>query len=323
MDNKKLSNNQELDVQNNEISLEYKSKKEVAKSGLLGGFIGLAVIVPGVSGSTISIIFKLYEKLLFAIGNIFKQFKKCAKFLLPILIGALIGFAFGFFTIRELLNMIPFAVVSLFGGLMLGAFPAVTDEIKREKVSTKRIILFILGLVIPIVISVISMQLNGGTMSFDNLKFYHYILFVFIGFLVAITQLVPGLSATALLMAFGCFKPLMNSVSLSYWRANPQVIVLYLCLVIGFAIGLVSVSKLLTKIFNKHRTPTFFMIAGLSLGSIITMFYNSDILAVYKIWQTDSVLARDLIIGVALFVLGAILSYFLVQYERKKNKNKN
>ena len=59
-------------------SLKYKNGKEVAKSGVLGVFIGLAVIVPGISGSTVAIIFKLYRKLLFAIGSIFKKFKKCA-----------------------------------------------------------------------------------------------------------------------------------------------------------------------------------------------------------------------------------------------------
>ena len=43
--------------------LRYKDAKEVGKGGLLGFFIGLAVIVPGVSGSTVAIIFKLYDKL--------------------------------------------------------------------------------------------------------------------------------------------------------------------------------------------------------------------------------------------------------------------
>ena len=58
-----------------EFSLAYRDKKEVAKGGLLGFFIGLAIIVPGVSGSAVAIIFRLYEKLLYAFGNILKQFK--------------------------------------------------------------------------------------------------------------------------------------------------------------------------------------------------------------------------------------------------------
>ena len=64
-----------------EIDLEYKSKSEVFKGGILGLIIGLAIIVPGVSGSAVSIIFGMYEKLLYSISNLFKSFKSCFKFL--------------------------------------------------------------------------------------------------------------------------------------------------------------------------------------------------------------------------------------------------
>ena len=57
-----------------ELSLAYADKKEVAKGGVLGLFIGLAIIVPGVSGSAVAIIFRLYEKLLYAFGNLLKSF---------------------------------------------------------------------------------------------------------------------------------------------------------------------------------------------------------------------------------------------------------
>ena len=303
-----------------EISLKYQSKKDMARAGLLGAFIGLAVIVPGVSGSAVAIIFKLYENLLYALGNILKRFKVCAMFLLPILIGAVVGFALGFFGVRELLNLVPFIVIAFFAGLMLGAYPAVTDELKGEKVTAPRVLLFAVGLAVPIAISAISIFVTGGSFSLENLKFYHYILFVLIGFLVAITQLVPGLSATALLMSFGMFTPLMNSVSLTYWRSNPSVLLVYVCLVIGFVVGLVGVSKLLSKLFEKHHAPAFFTVAGLSLGSIVTMFFNSEIMSVYQSWSAGGNLALDLGVGLPLLAVGLVLSYMLVRYERKKNQ---
>ena len=58
------------------------NKKTWCKSGILGFIIGLAVIIPGISGSTVAIIFKLYDQFLYAVGNLFKQFKKCFAFLL-------------------------------------------------------------------------------------------------------------------------------------------------------------------------------------------------------------------------------------------------
>ena len=62
-----------------ELSLRYENRRQVVKGGILGFFIGLAVIVPGVSGSAVAIIFKLYEKLPYALGSFFRKFKTCRK----------------------------------------------------------------------------------------------------------------------------------------------------------------------------------------------------------------------------------------------------
>jgi putative membrane protein len=125
-----------------EIALIKYNKKTWSKSALLGFFIGLAVIVPGISGSTVAIIFKLYDQFLYAIGNLFKKFKQCFAFLLPIGIGMVAGVVLGFFTVQQLLDILPFAIVCLFAGLMSGAFPAVKDELKEAKWTAKRTILF-------------------------------------------------------------------------------------------------------------------------------------------------------------------------------------
>ena len=299
-------------------SLRYKNGKEVAKSGLLGFFIGLAVIVPGISGSTVAVIFRLYRKLLFAIGNLFKKFRKCAAFLAPIVVGIAIVFVVGFFAIQRVIEVKPFAVVALFAGLMAGAFPAVKDEIRGEKASGGRVILFLAGVAVPIAISLVSTVAAEGAGSLENLRFYHYLLFLVLGYIVAVTQIVPGLSATAILMVFGYFSPIMESVHLSYWRENPQVFLVYLCLVVGFAAGLFTFSKVLNKIFEKKKKTAFFAITGLSLGSVLTMFFNPDIYAVYKGWAEGSPMLIDLLLGILLFAAGAAAAYAFVRYERKK-----
>ena len=98
-------------VEESEADLRYQDGKAAFKGGVLGFFIGLAVIVPGVSGSTVAILFRLYEKLLYALGNIFKKFKKCARFLLPIAVGLVVGLLIGFFAVQNLVELVPFAVV--------------------------------------------------------------------------------------------------------------------------------------------------------------------------------------------------------------------
>ncbi len=301
--------------------LKYASTAQVVKSGILGFFVGLAVIVPGVSGSAVAIIFKLYEKLLYAIGNLFRRFKLCLLFLLPILVGAILGFVLGFFGVQQLLGVLPFATVALFAGLMLGAYPAVINEVKGQKPTSWRIALFILGVVVPLGLSAVSIYASNGTNSLENLQWYHYILFLVLGYGMALTQLIPGLSATALLMMVGYFSPIMDSVSLTYWQSNPMVFLVYVCLAIGFLLGLFTLSKGISLLLSRFRAPTFYCICGLSLGSLITMFYNPEILVTYSnMGFSDTMDFVDFFLGLALFAAGVAGAYFLVRIEMRKDK---
>ena len=128
-----------------EIELVKYSKKTWTKSAVLGFFIGLAVIVPGISGSTVAIIFKLYRQFLYAIGHLFDQFKKCFVFLLPIGIGMVIGVVSGFIGVKALLEILPFAIICLFAGLMI---PLPTQICSLLLVSTSVLVLFQSGILI-------------------------------------------------------------------------------------------------------------------------------------------------------------------------------
>ncbi len=305
------------------------NKKSMFKSGILGFFIGLAVIVPGVSGSTIAIIFRLYNHLLYCLSNLFKRFIKCLLFLLPIIVGAFVGVVFGFITIKQMLNFLPFATVALFIGLMAGAYPGVKDEAKGISTTKTLWLLFIIGLIIPIAISISSNFItdssslsNNSLKVVENFNIFKAILFVFLGYVVAITQIVPGLSATAILMAFGYFTPLLNSVSMTFWKANPMIFAVYGCLIVGFVLGLITFSKLLSNLFKIAKDSTWFVILGLSLGSIISMAISPDMISVYKSWANGGIMVGvDIISGLLLCALGVFIGYSLVKYERIKNSN--
>ena len=59
-------------------------------------------------------------------------------------------------------------------------------------------------------------------------------------------------------------------------------------------------------------------IAGLSLGSAVTMFFNPDVYEVYRGWAAGQPFAADLAVGLALFAAGLAAAYLFVRYERKK-----
>ncbi len=311
-----------------EIALLRYNKKTWCKSAILGFFIGLAVIVPGISGSTVAIIFKLYDQFLYALGNLFKKFKQCFAFLLPIGLGLLAGVLLGFITVKQLLNILPFAVVCLFAGLMSGAFPAVREEVKGIQRTGKRVVLFLLGLCIPVALgcfsAVFATKGKSGADVFASVEWWQVALALLVGFVVGITQVVPGLSASAFLMAVGWFATLVESVSLTYWKSNPQIFFVYAGLGIGFLLGIFLFSKLLTTLFTRARHTSYSMIVGLSLGSILSMFCNGDMMEVYLAWSKTGLDRLDLILGVLLFAGGVASAYLLVRYQRKKDaENEN
>ena len=302
------------------------------KAFILGLFIGLAVIIPGVSGSTVAIMFGLYAALLYAIGNILEDFRRCVKFLIPIGIGVVIGFGAGFLLIQLLLEKYIFVVVCLFVGLMIGASPALLREIKGEKASLIRILLMIIGILIPLAIGAsgaITFLLDptvseeGASQAFTSFPWYRFVLYVPLGIIVSATQLIPGLSATAIMMSFGQFKPIMDSVHLDYILENPAFIGLMLCLGGGFVIGLIIVSKLFSKIIAWRRAAAFYFVVGLSFGSIGSMFFNSDMAEVYYSWGNGGFSAVELIIGIVLLAIGLIGSLLLTKYELIHDSNKN
>lgn len=305
-----------------EVELVKYSKKTWTKSALLGFFIGLAVIVPGISGSTVAIIFKLYRQFLYAIGHLFQQFKKCFVFLLPIGIGMVVGVAAGFIGVKALLEILPFAVICLFAGLMTGAFPAVKEEIKGVKFTPLRTVLLCVGILIPVGIGVASALLGAGAEGADvfaKIEWWQVVLALVVGYAMAITQVVPGLSASAILMAIGWFSSIMDSVSFTYWQQNGAIFLLYFGLGIGFLLGLFTFSRFLDFLFAKAKAATYCAVVGLSIGSILSMFCNGDVIAVYASWAT-AFNPLDCFLGVALFAVGLVASYMLVRVQRKKDE---
>ena len=317
-----MRKNKEKSVER-ELPPDYPLKKYDAKTRLLafilGLFIGIAIIVPGVSGSTVAIILGLYTGMLYAIGNILSDFKRAFAFLLPIGIGAVIGFLAGFIIIQKIFGDYMFVIVCLFVGLMIGAVPAILKETKGEKKTPLRCLLFCIGVLIPLAIGAVSIMLSSGsetTETFTSFPLWRYPFYLLLGFVVSVTQIVPGLSATAILMAVGQFKPILNSLHLDYILENPAVIILYACLGIGFLVGMVVISKAFSAMIAKHKATVFFAVTGLSFGSIASMFLNPDIVEVYATW-TDISPVFDLSVGGVLLVVGFISSFLLTRYELK------
>ena len=166
-------------------------------------------------------------------------------------------------------------------------------------------LLFIIGLALPLALGCAGI-FGGAQADIASRAWYVWPLFLLLGFAVALTQVVPGLSATALLLALGCFQSLLSSVSLTYWRQDPSVFGVYACLGVGFIAGLIACSRGISRLFERRRAPAFFCIAGLALSQIACMFCNPELFAVYQSWAQGAPFAADLWSGVLLFIAALV-----------------
>lgn len=290
--------------------LERYDTKSWLKSFFFGIFLGLAIVVPGISGSAVAIIFRLYDKLIYAFANILRKFRVCFFFLLPIAIGAVIGFAVGFILVKLLLKLIPFAIVCYFAGLMIGALPTVFEELHGDRRTTKKTVLMALGILVPLIVGAIAVSISwfsaggieltygiqqaaepgvveGATVDtgiFGNFPWWIYVVAVPIGLFLGFSQVIPGLSATAFLMLIGFFRPLVDSVDTDFWAQYPQIFAFYVIMGVSLIVGFILTSKLMTRLFSWNRSVVYRVIVGMSVGSVLAMFLNPDTVAIYASW---------------------------------------
>ena len=261
---------------------------------LKGLLIGIAKIIPGVSGAMIAVNFGVYDKLIDAITNFFNDKRNNFKFLFIIGIGILFGIV-GFSNIvRYFIDNYYMPVMMLFIGLIVGGTLSYSKNIKF---SLKNILIILLIVLLIMIISFGNISSNyviTGT-SMDYLMF-------FIGGVIEIfSSIVPGISGTALFMLIGIYDSILmiigNVLNLSFVINN---IGIYISYGIGMFVSFIVFSLLISYIIKKYRSLFDTIVFGLSISSIlllIIMVFNS------------SFLFLDLVVGVVLFFVGVIISY--------------
>lgn len=104
--------------------------KEIVK----GIFIGIANIIPGVSGGTIALSMGIYEKIISAINNIRKSFKESLKTLFPYVIGIAIGIVILSFVIEYCLERFELPTLMAFVGLILRRTSTYYKKSRKRKI---------------------------------------------------------------------------------------------------------------------------------------------------------------------------------------------
>ena len=249
------------------------SKDNPVKIGLINfikGFIlGIANVIPGVSGGTMAVSMGLYELILSSIGNFFKDIKGNFIKLLPIILGILVAIVSTSKLVTYALTNYKAQTLCLFIGLIFGGVSLIMRKIKGKGSKTNYLIFFVIFF---FVISLNFLKTGLIEISFANIGIIDYLLLLLIGFIASSAMVIPGISGSFILMVLGYYDKIIYTVStitdFSKLGSNLLILVPF---GIGVIIGIVFMAKLITNLIKKYETKTYFAIMGFVLSSVVVL----------------------------------------------------
>ena len=248
---------------------------------LRGMVIGLANVIPGVSGGTMMVSMGIYDKLIYSINNLFKKFKECFKILLPYLVGMVLAIVLGSFALKAAFRDYPLPTNALFIGLILGSLPYIIRETKGEKIGWQGVLAFILlfalvvGLKLAEADNVVKVSLNVGTV----------LVMLLLGAICSAAMVIPGVSGSMILKTLGYYEPvvteaipgLVKGISSGNWTAVLQNAGILLPFAIGIVAGIFGIAKLIEVLMKKWKGRTYCGILGMVCASPVVILMDTSI----------------------------------------------
>jgi len=237
---------------------------------LRGMSMGVAEVIPGVSGGTIAFITGIYATLLNSIKSVNYNLIKLlfkgkvasvyaqlnGRFLLFLLMGMAVGMVFGVFFISHLLETTPEPLWGFFFGLVLASVGYMWTQITSFKVNY--IFLFVVGAVLSYLVTTLTPA--GGNASLP---------FVFFSGAIAISALIlPGISGSFILLLLGMYGIIIPEVKTVLSNPNSESLVLVGVFGLGCLTGLLSFSRILSYTFKHFADATLAALTGIMLGSL-------------------------------------------------------
>jgi putative membrane protein len=271
------------------------SKIEQIKRFFIGTIVGIASMLPGVSGGVIAVCFGIYERLVADLADLRHRIKTDFYFLLVIGLGILFGMFVIAFGLEYLMDTYMVIALFFFVGLIIGQMPELwkLTKPKTQKFDSYNILAVIVGFLIMVAILFMGVA-NDVVLGHDLSS---YISLIFVGIIIAVSKLAPGISGSTIILALGLYHPLMKAITDLDWA-------LIIPLMLGLIVGLLAFAKFINYALNSHKTSTYCMIIGLTIGSILVIFD-------YAYQDISSYL--DVIGGIVSLLLGIGLSLLFVR----------
>ena len=240
-----------------------------------GACVGLGSILPGISGSMVATILKIYTELITALNNFTKHPFLAIKSVWQYIIGVILGYLIGFLFIKVFFENFPIPFTLLFIGFILGALPSVTKEIKGVKRTWHHYLVMTLSMVFMILF--LFVQESTATSG----DWTYYLVVFLIGLITAAALITPGLSAATLLMALGYFHLLIGFVDdfgsallSGNFSEVFNFLPLLLVLILGVVAGMIIVGKIMYQVLLHYKAHFYFAILGIIFVSPFNILFE-------------------------------------------------
>ncbi|MDR5658351.1 DUF368 domain-containing protein [Serpentinicella sp. ANB-PHB4] len=235
------------------------------KQFTLGLILGFVMVLPGMSGGTVLLIFGIYERLLKDLAKL-----KIRPYL-PLLIGTIIGI----FISGKLFTIFIESYRNISLAFLLGCLLASTKSVisQCEKINIHRNTMLLFGLIIGFVSVREPLSNNICIQETSNL-------FILIsGALSSAAMVIPGLPGSSILILLNVYDEILFYIG----SVNIEKL---LSFGLGSIIGMFFLVKFLSSIYDKYRNSLSYLFVGIIIGSSRALFpqvVNTSIILIFLI----------------------------------------
>ncbi|HAX02049.1 MAG: hypothetical protein A2Y45_02295 [Tenericutes bacterium GWC2_34_14] len=274
-----------------------------------GSLVGLGSILPGISGSMVATILKIYTELITALNQFTQKPIKAILSVWQYIVGVLLGYLIGFFLIKIFLENFPIPFTLLFIGFIIGSIPSVTPELKNKPKAWHHFL--VMGLAIVMMVLFLFVQETNAAAQ----GWTYYLVVFMIGFITAASLITPGLSAATLLMALGYFNLLISLVddvfralvTFNFSEVMPYLPML-LMLILGVLIGMIVIGKVMYQVLIHYKVHFYMAVLGIILISPFNILFELQSSTETNVFDTSWI---TWVAGIILCGLGFYTTYHL------------
>ena len=284
-------------------------------NAIKGIFIGLALVIPGLSASTFAVVMGLYDKLIESLNGIRKNFKASMKFLLPIGAGAAVGILASAGFLLRLIERFELLSYAFFIGLVLGSVPIIYKKMKPGVPKKWNFSFLILGIVAIVLLGILSPeQYEGAYVPYYMGTFLQVLIIFGSGFIACFLIALPGVSGAMILILIGQFDTIYGAVDnfaraligQMDWYYGFNGFLIITVFFVGAVAGLVVAARLIGELIKRHEASVYFAVMGLVLGAVWVLFdvgvgHN---MAYVFIYGGAGAIVRDILLALSTIALG-------------------